>query len=366
MLTQQSISDALGAAKRRGVDVRVLLEERPYGATRYAKAGYQLLHGAGVNVRWANESAFRYTHEKAMEIDNRVAGIFTFNLTGSGIDGNREFGVIDPSSRDARTLAAVFNADWNRRPMRLESTRLVISPYNSRHDFASLIDSAKHTLDVYAEEVADNSIESHLLAARRRHVRVRLITSDNSAGVGRLRRGGVGVAIMASPYVHAKAIVADGVGLFLGSENISATSLDRNREAGILLHNRQLARVVERTFGGDWDRNAGSTGTNPPPPPTGGGFRVRVSASPPTLHRGQLLTITVATSPGAACSIRVTYPDGYVSRASALEGIRTASRAGSLSWSWHMSSSATGTGRADVSCRLGSKSGAGRATFQIL
>lgn len=366
ILTDRQVEAALGAARRRGVNVRVLLEEHPFGGGSYASRTYNRLRAESVNVRWANEQAFTYTHEKALVVDGHLAGIFTFNLSGSGVSRNREFGVVDRSSTDARTLAAVFDADWARRPARIGRTRLVLSPSNSRFELETLIAGARHTLDLYAEEVADSSVEGKLIAAERRHVRVRLITSDDSAGVETLRHAGIGVTILSSPYIHAKAIVADGQHVFIGSENFSSTSLDRNREAGIMLSNRAVARVVERSFAADWRGRATGGVTPPPAPPVanGGALGVHVTAEPQTVTRGQELTITAVTASGASCSIRVTYPDGYVSRASALQGIRPAT-GGDVSWSWHMGSSVTGTAQAAVRCSIGSKSGSGAVSFQI-
>lgn len=377
MLTDREVEAALGAARRRGVSVRVMLEEHPFGGGSYAEEAYSRLRAENVTVRWANETAFTYTHEKAMVVDGRLAGIFTFNLTGSGFSRNREFGVIDRSSADARTLATVFDADWARRPVRIGRTRLVLSPSNARSDLDSLINSAHHTLDLYAEEVADSGMENRLIAARNRHVRVRLITSSDSAGVEELRRAGIGVTVLSSPYIHAKAIVADGRRVFIGSENFSSTSLDRNREAGIILSDRATVSVVERTFAADWHGTIPSSVPPPPAPTAGqpassrGALSVHVTVSPDVVSRGQALTVEAMTAPSASCGIRITYPDGYVSRASALQGLRTAigGRAGrfqaTVSWSWHVGSTAIGTAQATVRCTLGGRSGSGVASFEI-
>ncbi len=349
LLTERPIVDALASAKGRGVSVRVLLEERPYGADRSAQEGYSLLQAKGIAVRWANEAAFTYTHEKAMVIDGQVAGIFTFNLTAAGIFENREFGVINRNRNDATTLAAVFDADWKRQAPHISYGDLVISPYNSRADLDTLIDSARHTLDLYEEEIDDPGIENHIEHAVQHHVRVRLIISQSSAGVDALRSAGVAVKIMPHPYVHAKAIVADGARFFVGSENVSNTSLDHNREVGILTTNQQLASRIEATFNADW-----SGGGSPPPPPSSkpirGPFSVHVTVSPSTVRRGQLLDISAATKPGASCSVRVTYPDRYVSRASALARTEVAGSDGVASWSWHEGSTVTGTGQVSVTC----------------
>src|SRR5947209_4258114 len=143
LLTSRSIVTELERAQRRGVSVRVLLEEHPFGGQQYAQLGYGLLRAAGVSVRWANEAAFTYTHEKAMVVDDRLVGIFTFNLTSSGLYRNREFGVIESNAADGGVLASIFDADWNRRAIRTGTSRLVVSPVNSLRSFLTLINSAR-------------------------------------------------------------------------------------------------------------------------------------------------------------------------------------------------------------------------------
>jgi cardiolipin synthase A/B len=359
-LTDSSVINALASAKRRHVWVEVILEQHPFGTGNYAQEAYNSLHRDGVSVRWANESAFTYTHEKAIDIDNRVAGIFTFNLSYSAFSSNREFGVVDRSGRDARQIGSIFDADWKRGRAKLTDYQLVVSPINSRSAITHLIDGARHTLDLYEEEMADTSIESHLVAAAKRHVRVRLITSDDRSGVEAARSGGVRVVLMSSPYVHAKAIVADGARVFIGSENISSTSLDDNREMGIILSSRRAVSVVASTFQQDWAANGGN-----PPPARGGKLTLSVSARPHSVVRGELLTIAATTTPSASCTITVTYPDGYVSHASELQGARIADSSGQIHWSWHMGSTVTGTAHAAVTCRLGQKSDRKTTSFVI-
>ncbi|GEM_PF-1316825 len=361
-LDDSRVIAALGAAHRRHVDVRVLLEERPFGGGSYARDAYRALKSEGVSVRWANERAFTFTHEKAMVVDNRIAAIFTLNFTYSGFFANREVGIVDHDPNYAKLIGSVFASDWRRKSTgRLRLGRLVVSPLNSRRAITALIDSAHHTLFLYEEEMADGSIEAHLIHAARRHVKVRLITSDNSAGVARLQGHGVKVAIQRSPYVHAKVIMVDGTRMFVGSENISSTSLDRNREMGIILARERLVGTAEAIFSRDWKNDTGGS-----MPGHVGHMPVAVSAHPETVVRGHLLTIAAATRAAAACTIKVTYPDGYVSHARALEGTRTANGQGRIRWSWRVGSTALGTAHAGVTCRLGSKSGAGKAAFQIV
>jgi phosphatidylserine/phosphatidylglycerophosphate/cardiolipin synthase-like enzyme len=368
LLTESSIVNELKSARSRGVDVRVLLEQHPYGAGRYAQLGYNKLQADGVPVRWANESAFTYTHEKSMEIDGTTAGIFTFNFSSSGFLHNREFGLIEQSSTDAKAIATVFDADWNRRSPHVSAPDLAISPSNSRHVFTALIDAARRTLDLYAEEVNDTSIEDHLAQAVKRGVRVRLIVSAGSSGVDAVRAAGVAVKLQPSPYVHAKAIVADGHTFFVGSENISATSLDNNREMGIVLDNATLAGFVEAAFTSDWGNRSPSQARSTPvsPPAHAGNFSVRVTASPQSLSRGNTLTIAAKTRSGAACTVQVIYPSHHASRARSVESQKTAGHSGTVSWTLVIGTSSKGAGTASVRCILNGASATGSASYQVV
>jgi len=68
--------------------------------------------------------------------------------------------------------------------------------------------------------------------------------------------GAAGVRVRRLPraylYIHAKAIVADGRRAFVGSQNLSAASLDGNRELGVIIADRGAIGTLESTFAGDW------------------------------------------------------------------------------------------------------------------
>jgi len=59
---------------------------------------------------------------------------------------------------------------------------------------------------------------------------------------------------MATPEVHVKAIMVDGDRAYLGSENLSYTSLTENREVGLELLSSSGEDVakMEATFEKDW------------------------------------------------------------------------------------------------------------------
>jgi phosphatidylserine/phosphatidylglycerophosphate/cardiolipin synthase-like enzyme len=54
------------------------------------------------------------------------------------------------------------------------------------------------------------------------------------------------------PYLHAKAIVVDGIAAFVGSENLSTGSLSHNRELGVIVGDPHQIAKIEAAFAYDF------------------------------------------------------------------------------------------------------------------
>lgn len=263
LLTDRAVIYALEDAAQRGVDVRVLLELNPYGSgTTSPRETLQQLQAAGVQAK-GSDPVFHYTHEKAIIVDGATLFIMTANLTKSGLGGssyadNREYGVIDTAGLDVREASAIFQADWQRQTPTLTDPNLVVSPVNARQRLLAFIQGARSMLLVEDEEMYDTQSENALIAAARRGVNVEIVlpepsgSSGASADVPRLSQGGVHVRYIATVYMHAKMMVADGRLGFVGSENFSANSLDDNRELGILIADPSALTTLKQTFQQDW------------------------------------------------------------------------------------------------------------------
>jgi phosphatidylserine/phosphatidylglycerophosphate/cardiolipin synthase-like enzyme len=254
LLSDQETIAALERARLRGVRVRVILEEQPFGGAGTQPEVFARLERAGVEVRWDNP-AFRFGHVKSLVVDDAVALVMNQNLTRSSFTGNREFGVITTRPGEVAQAAAIFEADWNRSAEPPDGP-LIVSPTTSRTDLLGLIGGARRSLDVYAEVVRDREIMDAFVAAEGRGVAVRLIMSeddDNAEERRELADAGVEVrSARGGLYIHAKMMLIDGVRAFVGSQNFTATSLDLNRELGVLLTDRgNLARLAS-TFAEDF------------------------------------------------------------------------------------------------------------------
>jgi cardiolipin synthase len=263
LLTDRKIVSALEDAAHRQLDIRVMLEAHPYGSgSASATAMLNKLQAAGAKAE-ATSPDFSLTHEKGMIIDGNTSFIMTSNFTLSALGGssstkNREYDIVDKNPQDVQGTIDIFNADWNRASAQYNAPNLVVSPDNSRTDFQSLINSAQKTLIIQAEEMQDSQIEQALIGAAKRGVQVQVIlpqgtaSDSNSQGIDTIKQGGVEVKEDGQLYMHAKIIVVDGQKAFVGSENISPSSLDHNRELGVLIADSNVINTLQQTFQQDW------------------------------------------------------------------------------------------------------------------
>lgn len=260
ILSDRQIIRALERAAAQDVAVDILLEPKPLGLGPQPQRVADELTAAGVSVRWTRP-AFTLTHAKFMVFDDRVAVVASANFSHSGLHSNRDLLVVDHQRSDVHLASAVFRADWDGLTPAARDANIVLAPDNARVRLVSLLTRARRWVDIYAEELRDSSMEQVLTGLSRRGVTVRVVlAAGQTPAAGRwLERHGVDVRVLGNPYVHAKMILVDGREAFIGSENLSSQSLDRNREVGVLVRGPSLKRLV-RTFESDWSR-ASQTGS---------------------------------------------------------------------------------------------------------
>lgn len=250
----------LAAAAKRGVQVHVILDEREKNLNSNT---FSYLSSHRVKVVWSS-SRFTYTHQKTLIIDGSKAVIMTANLTSEYYSTSRDFLVIDTNRADVAAITTVFEADFARRAVRPgDGADLVWSPTDSQDKLLALINGATSSLRIYSEEMGDTTVENALVRAAKRGVDVQVCGENEDGGYdsayAKLARAGIQVSYYSSStgfYIHGKVIEADyGTGharMFVGSENFSRTSLDDNRELGLIISDPAVLSAMARTFAADF------------------------------------------------------------------------------------------------------------------
>lgn len=256
-LQDPQVEQALVADAQRKVTVRVLLDKAFHGQAVNQPA-FTRLQNAGVAVHWASTKV-TITHQKSFVIDNKKSVVMTGNFTQQYYATARDFSVVDTRKPDVAAIEQTFTLDWaNTKGVAPPGTDLVWSP-GSQAPLVTLLDSAKRTLLVENEELQSPAIVDALAAAAHRGVDVRLLLTDQPtwhSNFNTLKTAGVHVRTYKSGkhllYIHAKTIVVDGRRVFLGSENFSKTSLQTNRELGLVTSTKSVVQGVQGTFEKDF------------------------------------------------------------------------------------------------------------------
>ncbi len=242
-LVDPAAEQALAAAAARGVRVRVLLDQRL--ERRANLPAYTFLRAQGVHVTWAS-NRYAATHEKAFVIDGRAVVVMSLNLASRYYPTTRDVAVLDRSPADVAAVEQVFAADLRGAAVGTPAADdLVWSPGQSAADLVALVDEARTSVWLESEELSDKPMLAALVRAARRGVQVQVAMTyqkDWAAGFDALVRAGGHVSYYQGErplYIHAKILVVDpgtpAARAFAGSENLSAASLLRDRELGVVL-----------------------------------------------------------------------------------------------------------------------------------
>jgi phosphatidylserine/phosphatidylglycerophosphate/cardiolipin synthase-like enzyme len=247
------ILDALAAKAKSGLDVRVIFDTSEMSVNQ--KYSDQLA-AAGAKVQWSS-SAFTYQHAKFFVVDGNAAVISTGNYSKQySIDLERNFVVTDTDPADVADLVTLFDGDWAGAPPAMSCTRMVISPINARPRILDVIDGAQKTLTIESMQFADVNVRNAVTARIAAGVEVRAMIADagwitaNAEAATFLESRGVTPKWI--PHLHTKVLVADGAVAYVGSENLSQTSLDHNREVGVVTTDASSLAPLIDTFETDW------------------------------------------------------------------------------------------------------------------
>jgi cardiolipin synthase len=286
------IADALIAAGKRGVEVRVLIDA--VGARYSSPSILPYLEEGGVRVEDFNGEvifglrlpyANLRTHRKILVVDGEIAFVGGMNIraafSGPKAAHDTHFAVSGPAIADIFNVAA---DDWHFDTKELlDGAKWQISVGDAQPDSSTFVRTVasgpdrnmetNHKMIIGAFSVAERSIRiispyflpdneflSALATAARKGVNVDIIVPEknNLALVGRammaqfdlIIRDGVRIWRAPGIFDHSKLMVIDGMWSYVGSSNLDSRSLRLNFEIDIEVIDRDFAAEIESHFDG--------------------------------------------------------------------------------------------------------------------
>lgn len=263
LFSHPELLEAVIEAKKRGVDVRVMLNPARRSGKSENAAAYKALKAAGLQVIDSNPD-FEVTHEKSMVVDEEVAYIKSFNWEPKNLTDTRDYAVVTSHAAEVAEVIRCFDADWQRKPFVVDDDALLIwCTANGRDRIARFIDSAQHTLFVQNERYQDPVIIEHLVRAKMRGVKVHVMArpphklkseklTEAVSGLRILNDVGVKVHKLKHLTLHGKMLLADHARAVVGSINLAPGSFDSRRELAIEVHSSEVVERLREIAHHDW------------------------------------------------------------------------------------------------------------------
>ena len=266
VFSDPALLKAVIAAKRRGVNVRVMLNAARRNGEHDNDATRRSLERAAIKVKDANP-AFDLTHEKSMVVDDETAFVKSLNWTTKNLTQTRDYAIATSRRHEVAEITDCFEADWHRQAFDpAADSQLVWCPGSGRDRICHFIDRATHRLFVQNERYQDMVIIERLIRAARRGVKVHVMARPAHTlkadklveGVGGLRildNIGIRVHKLKHLKLHGKMMLADGVSALVGSINFAAGSLDGRRELAIEVRDEVVVERLHKVAHHDWEHS---------------------------------------------------------------------------------------------------------------
>jgi cardiolipin synthase A/B len=266
LFSDPTLLDAVVAAQRRGVKVRIMLNPERRDGEKENDDSRKMLIDAGVEVIDSNPE-FDLTHEKSMVIDDTTAFVQSLNWETKNITETRDYAVVTSHKHEVEEIIECFDADWNRTPFHAgDHSHLIWCIGNARQRLGQLIDDAKHSLWLQNERYQDPTIIEHLVRANRRGVQIHIMARpphklkkeklvEGVSGLRVLQDIGVKIHKLKHIKLHAKLLLADDARTIIGSINIAPGSFDSRRELAIEVKDDDIVNRVAKVLRHDWENS---------------------------------------------------------------------------------------------------------------
>ncbi len=236
LVTNKKIITALQQASMRSwVDIKMMIERKPYQSYRddYAALEYYF-SGTSIELLPDTQLGLDYLHAKLTIIDDAYI-VQTANLTASSFTKNREHFLYGTDPIILSGLLDVFLNDWYNTAYYASDLHpnIVVCPINCRAVVEWLLSSAQQSIAIQTQYITDPILMDIL--KEKTSLDMQIVVADVDSNDNVLAYfGPEKVRYLPKPYVHTKTILIDDKILLVGSMNMSANSLDENREIGLL------------------------------------------------------------------------------------------------------------------------------------
>jgi phosphatidylserine/phosphatidylglycerophosphate/cardiolipin synthase-like enzyme len=182
-------------------------------------------------------------------VDRQRAFVLGFNYTKQDIEKSRSLGLTTRNPKVVRDILKVIDADHDRTPLKIKSTRVVVSPENSRERLRAFIKRAQRELWIYDLNVTDDDMIKLLKERAEAGVKIRVLGCVEKKWAGELAWK---VKEFSRMKLHVRCIIRDRAAAFVGSQSLRKLELEDRREVGLITKDRRTVTRIAEVFASDW------------------------------------------------------------------------------------------------------------------
>ncbi len=251
IFTLEDLAKALIRAKKRWLDVKIIMEKNVYKAWNINNKIYKLLEKNSIETLWSNSKDYPLNHSKFIVIDDEIV-LSTWNFTYSSFIKNREFILYIKDKIILQKILSNFFYDFLKTKNFLYDDNLVLSPYYSREKIEFLIKNAKREIFLYFPYFSDDKLMNLLEDKLNEWLNIKIITDKKNDSVEDLKNTWFEVKVLEKITEHAKVILIDKKIAYIWSINFSSYSLDKNKETWIIFVNESIIGMLIKYFQEDF------------------------------------------------------------------------------------------------------------------
>ncbi len=254
-LTNKNITKALVEAHHRGVEVRIITDDKKIGSKRY-----RYLASEGIAIE-DDRDRKALMHNKILIVDNRVVWIGSGNYTVYSFYRNHD-NYLRVSNRDiAHYYTKKFNQLYTHtniaiKPYIKSNIEIYFSPDSDiQNRLLELIESAKDSINIMMFAFTNRDISRALLDAQKRGVAIKIVVDKRQNSYQKysvyreLKSNGIDIKLDKNRFkLHHKVMIIDKKITILGSYNFTRWANSNNDENIIIIKNSAISSSYLEEF----------------------------------------------------------------------------------------------------------------------
>lgn len=269
-LKEPDIIQALLQAALKGLNIEIILEKAPYqhafNKEKTETDTILMLLKAGVQFYWCPENIKEkypkgHYHARYIFIDSKRFLLTTGNFDVSTFDHCRDFAVTfnkDKYPKEFWILQTLFKKDTHDEVFKSSSSPFVIiGPQGQREKIIDFIKTTQKSLKLYQQYFNDPEIVQVISSLiKEKNIKVEILmmpyptgydkTDPNAETQDYLREKGARVELILDFYLHARMILVDDTWALIGTTQLSAPSLDHNREVNLIVKGPFVSELLKQ------------------------------------------------------------------------------------------------------------------------